>query len=973
MYKAPYQGVANQLAQYGRFGDSQLVHMNPIEVQMLSSLSPTGQLTRNPQTGQPEAFLPFLAPLLGSFLGSSLLTGAGAGVLGAAGLSSAAAGAVGSGLATAAVTGDLEQGILSGITGFGLGQAFGAAGDALSKAGTQTATQAATDAATTFSPGAAASTMNPLAADATLQSALQSTPTAFAPGMAGAQMAAAPDFAGITASPAVTPPPDLTAMQRLSAPFQQPGAFLNQLSSPSSFLPMYVGETGRMAREMEQAGRGSMRDYEEQQAAERRKTLAQMGNVFNQVRQAYPGVGYAQGGYVDSYAVGGGIENAIRQAAINAGYEGSSGFAGSLPYDIPDPKNVQLSLRGSEYVPPPAASYAALDVGGQGYLPGISGEFQYFREPAPETKPPVDGTPPGGTPPGGKPPWWPPGAPWPPGSGTPPGTSPGGRPSGEPDEGTGLAAGVDTGEFNFQDFLSRFPAFRGLYGSPAAGAGVGAGPGAGAGPGPSAGGAGPGPGVGVGPGAGVGTRPTVEQGLEPEPTNEQDFMNYPGGTPGFDESDLSGITQPTTGAFDTKLLEELLRQQANPVPNTPVQTEPQFGPAPVADNNFGNVEDLLSQLRNVSAATPQQAAPPATDFLERYVLPAPEAPMMPTREDIVRAAVEPPITFQPPVETVPTGGGYPSRDQFLGPVMTPTIEPTPVAAPPPRIEPPVAMPPPRVERPAAPPPPRFEPPAAMPEPRAELPRVSMPPPRFEPPVAAPPPRFEPPAAMPAPRFEQPRMEIPEPRFEPPVAIPPQVAVPPVSVEQYPGIDPEIIQRLAILEEMARYSPQEPAMQAAPEFDMGGGDFGQFAEGGMIDNSADSMNQGNDIVEMTVAAIRGEIENADQIIRAFVEQYGPEVFMQLREQVLQGIVPGAQTEGMVEGMGGGQDDLVNGMIGTQRPVAVSPGEYIIPADAVALAGGGYSGDGAKFFDGLVDDIRQKTMGTTEQVRPYRRSN
>ena len=60
----PYQGVANELAKYGRFGDSQLVHMNPIEVQMLASLSPTGQLTINPVTGQPEAFLPFLAPLL---------------------------------------------------------------------------------------------------------------------------------------------------------------------------------------------------------------------------------------------------------------------------------------------------------------------------------------------------------------------------------------------------------------------------------------------------------------------------------------------------------------------------------------------------------------------------------------------------------------------------------------------------------------------------------------------------------------------------------------------------------------------------------------------------------------------------------------------------------------------------------------------------------------------------------------------
>jgi hypothetical protein len=59
-----------------------------------------------------------------------------------------------------------------------------------------------------------------------------------------------------------------------------------------------------------------------------------------------------------------------------------------------------------------------------------------------------------------------------------------------------------------------------------------------------------------------------------------------------------------------------------------------------------------------------------------------------------------------------------------------------------------------------------------------------------------------------------------------------------------------------------------------------------------------------------------------------------------------------------------------MIGTQRPVAVSPGEYIIPADVVSLAGGGYSGDGAKYFDSLIDDIRQKTMGTTEQIRPYR---
>ena len=71
------QNVANQ----GRFGDTTLVHMNPQEVQGLAAMSGTG-LTTNPQTGQPEAFLPFLAPLLGSWLGGTLLTTAGAGGLG---------------------------------------------------------------------------------------------------------------------------------------------------------------------------------------------------------------------------------------------------------------------------------------------------------------------------------------------------------------------------------------------------------------------------------------------------------------------------------------------------------------------------------------------------------------------------------------------------------------------------------------------------------------------------------------------------------------------------------------------------------------------------------------------------------------------------------------------------------------------------------------------------------------------------
>jgi len=112
----PLQRTANQLSDYGRFGDSTLVHMNPAEVRGLASMSPTGELTINPVTGQPEAFLPFLAPLIGSWLGTTALGGTALGMAGA--------GALGAGLATWAESGSFEKGLISGVTGFGLGQIF---------------------------------------------------------------------------------------------------------------------------------------------------------------------------------------------------------------------------------------------------------------------------------------------------------------------------------------------------------------------------------------------------------------------------------------------------------------------------------------------------------------------------------------------------------------------------------------------------------------------------------------------------------------------------------------------------------------------------------------------------------------------------------------------------------------------------------------------------------------------------------
>ena len=55
------KGLADLVEKQGRFGDSELVHLNPIEVKMLEKMSPTGKLTTNPKTGKKEAFIDILA------------------------------------------------------------------------------------------------------------------------------------------------------------------------------------------------------------------------------------------------------------------------------------------------------------------------------------------------------------------------------------------------------------------------------------------------------------------------------------------------------------------------------------------------------------------------------------------------------------------------------------------------------------------------------------------------------------------------------------------------------------------------------------------------------------------------------------------------------------------------------------------------------------------------------------------------
>jgi hypothetical protein len=129
------RGMAQHVARQGRGDDTSLVHMTPDEIRGLSRLAPGGRLPINPRTGYPEAgilsgLLGVIGGIGGSFIGMPWL-GAGLGSMGGGLLE-------GKDFGTA-----LTGGILSGLGGYGLGQAAGMLGEAGASAGGEAAAQTA--------------------------------------------------------------------------------------------------------------------------------------------------------------------------------------------------------------------------------------------------------------------------------------------------------------------------------------------------------------------------------------------------------------------------------------------------------------------------------------------------------------------------------------------------------------------------------------------------------------------------------------------------------------------------------------------------------------------------------------------------------------------------------------------------------------------------------------------------------------
>ena len=412
---APLQPQAEQMAQYGRYGDSMMVHMNPAEVQGIASLTPGG-LTTNPVTGQPEAFA-FLIPMLASMAApgaftaaaGALDTGALGTALGAIGANTALAGAIGSGLATTAMTGDLKKGITSGLMGYGLGSALGAGADVATDADV---TAAALDTATT--EGAK------LAADATALQAAAVDPASIEAASKAAMEATTNQGLQETLSSKLMS--DRTSAgfgERLTQPFSSGDALkatAKGLTRPGAILPIAIGSGMQGDIEMQEAYERMGRESERERQAESDRAYNLLGTSLSQVGQDYNmdvSGGNRQYAAYDGYNMGGivsvnpqeyqrqlGEVQTLGQVPVRMDMGGPTGSFNqnvnipNMRFGYGSAASRQAGLRGP--VAKTAEELAEVE-----YRPGFGPEISYFREKLPEadttdttttdtTTPPVD-------------------------------------------------------------------------------------------------------------------------------------------------------------------------------------------------------------------------------------------------------------------------------------------------------------------------------------------------------------------------------------------------------------------------------------------------------------------------------------------------------------------------------------------------------------------------------------------------------
>lgn len=246
---------SQQVAAMGRAGDDVLVHMNRMELSELNDML-GGTMTVNPDTGNPEAFLPFLAGLFGGLGAAGTAAGVGATAAGlaatAAPAAAAAAAPAAAGLAAAAPAATTLSAALPAAATALPTAATAAAPTAASALAPTAASALAPTAATTAgtaTPGILGSTTGTLAGDIAAMAPVSPTAAAAAP--TSAVLETAPGVATVTKAAPTLPANAVTTQAITPTAMAQPAPMIPKEVATTAISPEsvpYMAEPGAIAQ-----------------------------------------------------------------------------------------------------------------------------------------------------------------------------------------------------------------------------------------------------------------------------------------------------------------------------------------------------------------------------------------------------------------------------------------------------------------------------------------------------------------------------------------------------------------------------------------------------------------------------------------------------------------------------------------------------------------------------------------------------
>ena len=139
----------------------------------------------------------------------------------------------------------------------------------------------------------------------------------------------------------------------------------------------------------------------------------------------------------------------------------------------------------------------------------------------------------------------------------------------------------------------------------------------------------------------------------------------------------------------------------------------------------------------------------------------------------------------------------------------------------------------------------------------------------------------------------------------------------------------------------------------------------YQEGGDMDMSEAPNDK--ELISRAVEAIQGRSDNPEIVLGQFVARYGEDALRDLVERVQSGEfdMNAMVTEGQVNGVGDGMDDMIPATLEGEQDVVLSDGEFIVPADVVSGLGNGSTDAGSKALYEMMDRVREMRTGMTKQ--------